>query len=119
MRLIAVTSQNARTVTGHAGRCRRFFLFGDEGGPMMGTVELMPEETLHATDIDPEHPLSRIKVLISGGMSENLKQRLTTQGIQVFITEESLPETAVRLYLSGTPSLSCHGGCQHDHDTSH
>jgi len=103
MRLIAVTCQNARTVTPHAGRCRRFFLFGDGGGPMVGTVELLPEEVLHAGPLGPEHPLAPIKVLISAGMGQDLYQRLSARGIQVYLTQESSPEMAVRLYLAGVP----------------
>ena len=103
MRLIAVTCQNARTVTPHAGRCRRFFLFGDGGGPMVGTVELLQEEVLHAAPLGPEHPLAPIQVLISGGMGQDLYRRLSARGIQVYLTQESSPEMAVRLYLAGVP----------------
>ncbi|MCX8145535.1 MAG: nitrogen fixation protein [Azovibrio sp.] len=113
MRLIAVTSQNGRTVTAHAGRCRRFFLFGDSGGPMVGTVELLPEEVLHAAPLGPGHPLAPIRVLISAGMGQDLYQRLSACGIQVYLTRESSPEMAVRLYLAGVPSLPCNAnsGC--------
>lgn len=118
MRLIAVTCQNARTVTPHAGRCRRFFLFGDGGGPMVGTVELLQEEVLHAAPLGPEHPLAPIQVLISGGMGQDLYRRLSARGIQVYLTQESSPEMAVRLYLAGVPSLPCNdnSGCGHDHE---
>lgn len=120
MRLIAVTSQNGQTVTAHAGRCRRFFVFSDGGGPMVGTVELMPEEVLHTSGIGPAHPLARVQILISAGMGRDLQQRLKAAGMQVFLTRESSPEMAVRLYLAGVPSLPCNdnSGCDHDHAPS-
>lgn len=121
MRLIAVTSQNGRTVTGHAGRCRRFFLFGDHGGPAVGTVELGPEQVLHEAAPGARHPLAPITVLISAGIGEDLAARLDAMGIEVFVTAEALPEAAVRRYLAGEPSLPCNDGrgCGHEAEYAH
>ncbi|WP_314408047.1 hypothetical protein [Pseudomonas kuykendallii] len=110
MRLIGVSSQDGRTVTGHAGRCRRFFLFGDRGGPMMGTLELTAGQVLHRGPPGADHPLGRIKVLVTAGMRPGLQASLASCGIDVFITDEQSPELAVRRFLEGAPSLPCLDG---------
>lgn len=109
MSLIAVTSQNARTLTAHAGRCRRFFLFDEQDGTPQGSVELSREEVLHETDPRPGHPLEPVRVLISAGMRQGLQRRLQAAGIQVYLSEETSPVEAVRQYLSGLPSQSASG----------
>lgn len=101
MRLIAVASHNGRTVTGDAGRCRRFLLFGDRGGSAVGTVELSPEQCLQQAAPAGRHPLASIAVLISAGIGEDLAGTLERLGIDVVVTGEPLPDTAVRRYLAG------------------
>jgi len=118
MNLIAVTSQNARTLTAHAGRCRRFYLFDGQDGTPQGSVELTREEVLHETDPGPGHPLAPVRVLISAGMRQGLQRRLEAAGIRVYLSAATAPEEAVRQYLGGVPSLSASTtdcGCSCDH----
>jgi predicted Fe-Mo cluster-binding NifX family protein len=87
---IAVTSQNSRNITGHAGKCHRFWVYDIEQGSVKGKqlLELPIKMPLHAQqDVWPE-PLAGINVLISGGMRAGLYHRLIQSGILPVITVE-------------------------------
>jgi len=101
---IAVTSQNRKIVTQHAGRCRKFFIFDVENGQAVSKelLELPKEQSFRESPSQLPHPLDDIDVLITGGMGEGLITRLKGKGIECFVTEESDPERAVSLYLSGS-----------------
>lgn len=104
--LIAVTSQNRRTVTGHAGRCRKFWLYPIEQGAIgeRRLIELSIEETFHASSRGVPQPLEGITTMISQEMGGGLYMRLQRNGIQPWITSETDPDAAVRAYLAGEPS---------------
>lgn len=100
---IAVTSQNATTITGHAGRCRRFLVFEvTEGKPGATTVVDVPEaETFHQKHEVPP-ALAGLGALITQGMGQGLFQRLTSLGITPVITTEPSPAAAVQGFVAGT-----------------
>ncbi|MDR2113007.1 MAG: hypothetical protein LBQ62_07920 [Candidatus Accumulibacter sp.] len=99
--MIAVSSQNRKTVTEHAGRCRKFWVYEIRGNRVGGKTlrELTREQTLHSSPLGDGHPLDGVHVLITGGMSPFLYQRLRLGGIRPFITEESDPDRAVEMLL--------------------
>ncbi len=101
---IAVTSQNRKTVTEHAGKCRKFWIYDVDAGRIVGRqlVELPIEQSFHATHGSFPAPLSDINALISGGMGANLYHRLMQRGIKPIITVEEDPEAAVIGYLNNT-----------------
>jgi len=101
---IAITSQNRKTVTDHAGKCRNFWLFDIESGQSKEKhlVELAIEETFHANHAQIAEPLAGIQMLITGGLGPGLSRRLSQMGIQIVVTEEKDPETVVKAFLSGT-----------------
>lgn len=120
MPIIAVTSQNRRTVTGHAGRCRRFKLFDPATGEETGGFELPLEGVLHETDPLPGHPLAQAGTLITGGAGPGLRQRLAQFGIDVYLTATESPVEAVREFLAGKPSaVGATSGCDHEHNHGH
>ena len=103
---VAVVSEDFRTLTGRAGRARRFLLFeADEGRPpqLETRVELPAEcptyHDLHEDDETP-HPLDGM-VLITNEAGEGFRERLAKRGTQVHITSERDPSTAVALLLEG------------------
>lgn len=100
---IAVTSQNRKSVTEHAGRCRKFRLFDIDDGRIVGSelLELAKEQSFHESSPHEAHPLDIVDVLISGGMGNGMIRRLRNKGIIGVITSQSDPETAVQLYLGG------------------
>jgi predicted Fe-Mo cluster-binding NifX family protein len=101
---IAVASQNRRTITGHAGKCRKFWIYHLEPGviPHKELLELPREQSFHDSSPHDAHPLDDIQVLIAGGMGSGLQQRLAAKGIQSLITPETDPDKAVTDFLEGT-----------------
>lgn len=87
---IAVTSQNRREVTGHARRCRKFWIFAVEGETVVDKqlLEVPKEQSFHDSSPGVAQPLEDIRVLISGGMGEGLVRRLGKHGIDALITSE-------------------------------
>lgn len=100
---IAVTSQNRRTVTSHAGRCRRFWIYQVEDDAPIDRelLELPREQSFHESSPGEPHPLDGIQALISQGMGEGLMHRLARMGARGYLTDESDPDRAVRLLLDG------------------
>lgn len=116
---IAVTSQNRKTVTGHAGKCRKFWVYEIEGKEVKGRhlLELPIEQSFHESHGDAPHPLDDVDVLICGGMGAGLRQRLTQRGIAAAATSETAPDRAVTAWLDGTlPEAAPEA---HDHVHSH
>lgn len=112
---IAVSSQNFRQVTGHAGHARRFLVFKvDEGKSiqLVDRLDLPKELAIHGFDDRQAHPLYDVDVLITGGAGEGFKRRLAMRGVQVVATAETDPEVAVRDFLTGVVKAPE----AHDHD---
>lgn len=116
---IAVASQNQKHVTGHSGRCRRFWIYDTDEQTIRTKqlVELTVEQTFHASAPDLPEALSGVQVLITGGMGRGLVRRLGRHQIQGVVTPESDPDAAVQAYLAGT--LETQEPEDHDHDHDH
>ena len=102
---IAVTSQNKRQITGHAGKCRKFWIYSIEEHRIQDKtlLELSKEQSFHESSLHQPHPLDEVQVLISAGIGTGLKQRLASKGIIPVVTVEgSDPDVAVNTYLEGT-----------------
>ena len=103
MKKIVVTSQNRRTITGYAARCRNFSLFVVQ--PERKRIvsrepyELFRHETYFETAAGQVHPFDDINVLITGGMGSGLQKELADRGIEGVVTTEKNPVTAVKMYL--------------------
>lgn len=113
---IAVTSQNRKTITEHAGRCRKFWVFDIEGNRIVdkALIELPKAQAFHDSSPHAPHPLDDVDILISGGMGAGLMMRLEGKNIKGVITRETDPERAVSRYLRGSlPSEQAH---EHDHE---
>lgn len=115
---IAITSQNRKTVTGHAGKCRRFWIYEVEAGRVTGRelLELGLQESFHESRGQGPHPLDGVRALISGGMGEGLRLRLGQKGIDARTTSETDPDRAVAAYLAGNLPA---GNPEHGHDHGH
>ena len=98
---IAVSSQNRKTVTDHAGRCRNFWVYEVRQNKVDNKrlLELVLEQTLHSSQLGDGHPLDDVHVLITTGMSPFLLQRLQRGGVKGFVTDESDPDKAVQMLL--------------------
>lgn len=100
---IAVSSQNFRTVTGHAGRARRFLVF-DATLPCdpeeTGRLDLPLEMAMHNFS-GGHHPLDEMDVVITAGAGEGFIQKLSHRGVKVVFTDQADPRQAVRDFLFG------------------
>lgn len=101
---IAVASQNRKQVTGHAGRCRKFWVYDIEDGAVKHKTLLeLPREQSFGEYHDPApHPLQGVRALITGGMGEGLVRRLAAMGTEGVVTPETDPDCAVTAWLHGT-----------------
>lgn len=118
---IAVTSQNRKNITEHAGKCRKFWIYQVEQGQVAGKqlLELPIEQSLHANHHELAGPLAGINVLITGSVGSGLQHRLRQSGILAIVTPEEDPDTAVTAFLEARLEqlpAGCHSGCDgHEH----
>jgi predicted Fe-Mo cluster-binding NifX family protein len=123
---IAVTSQNRKTITEHAGKCRKFWVYEVANRQVTGKqlLELALEqsfhESAHTANLQDAHPLDGVSLLITASAGTGLKARLAQKGLEVFVTTDTDPDHAVAAWLNGTlfvvtqDSLDCdhvHGHC--------
>lgn len=103
--LIAVASQNFRTVTGHAGKSRRFMLFDAAHGRAPREVQrfdLPKEQSIHEFDERQPHPLDRVEAVIAGSAGAGFIARMAARGVRAVTTAETDPVAAVQAYIAGT-----------------
>jgi predicted Fe-Mo cluster-binding NifX family protein len=114
---IAITSQNRKTVTEHAGQCRKFWVYTAENGQIIDRqlLELTQAQSFHESSPRFSHPLDHVNVLITGSLGGELHNRLAQKGIQTIVTRESDPEQAVRAFLDGSLECLPIGAHQCDH----
>lgn len=100
---IAVTSQNRKTITSHAGKCRKFWVYAVEDNCVRGKqlLEIPLSQSFHESDHEAPHPLDGVKLLISGGHGRGLQFRLQQMGIVALATAETDPDKAVAAWLAG------------------
>lgn len=100
---IAVTSQNFRTITGHAGKSRRFLIFAPDGQGGVAESErldLPKEMSLHEFR-GLDHPLFHVQVVITASCGEGFMRRLGAHGVQVIATSATDPAQAAAAILAG------------------
>lgn len=103
---VAVTSQNFRTVTGHAGKTRRFLVFeaGADGEPAeVERIDLPKGMAFHDFHGDGPHPVDVADVIVTGGCGEGFVRRMAGRGIRVVATSETDPIKAATAVACGEP----------------
>jgi predicted Fe-Mo cluster-binding NifX family protein len=117
---IAVTSQNFKTITGHAGKARRFLVYETDATGSAREVERLdlPKEMSVHEYHGEDHPLFALglQALVTQGAGQGFVQRLFRQGIAVHATGETDPLTAVALVAAGQELPEAP---PHDHDHGH
>jgi hypothetical protein len=113
----AVTSQNFRTITGHAGKSRRFLILEADGpaAPVeIDRLDLPLEMSIHDYQGD-DHPLFglRLDVIVTQGAGQGFIDRMSRHGIMVHTTSATDPIEAVKAIASGLPLPAA---APHDHD---
>lgn len=125
MTLIALTSQNRRQITEHAGKCRKFLVYevndSQIGEPRL--IELPLGGSQHDLAPGQPHPLDEVDILISASMGDGLRVKLARRGIQTILTDEAEPLLALQRYIAGelTPQdiVTHEGGRVHHEHHSH
>lgn len=117
---IAVTSQNFRTITGHAGKSRRFLVYtADAGGAPVEAERLDLPKTMSLHEYhEDDHPLFACDVLITAGCGDNFRRRMDSHGVKVVATAATDPLDTVARWLRGE-SLPPAAPHEHDHDDGH
>jgi predicted Fe-Mo cluster-binding NifX family protein len=113
---IAVTSQNRREITEHAGRCRKFWIYDIEDKQVLGKklLEISAEQSFHESSSLAPHPLDDVAVVISASMGQGMVKRLAAKGIVGVVTTEKNPDLAVAAHLEGhLQALAVGQGCNH------
>jgi predicted Fe-Mo cluster-binding NifX family protein len=101
----AVTSQNFRSITGHAGKSRRFLIYAqstDEQWIEIDRLDLPKEMSMHEFRGN-EHPLDNLDVIITGSCGAGFVRRMQSRGVEVFATSETDPLKAVMTLVEGKP----------------
>jgi predicted Fe-Mo cluster-binding NifX family protein len=102
---VGITSQNFRTITGHAGKTRRFLVYDvDESGQWQAqeSLDLPKEMSLHEYHGD-NHPAYALDVIITAGCGEGFRRRMHSHGVKVIATSESDPVTALSMLINDQP----------------
>ncbi len=114
---IAVTSQNFRTITPHAGKTRRFLVYeiNTDGAPSeIGRIDLDKNMTIHEFGArEDAHPLDQMDVLITASAGAGFVQRLHSRGIQVVVTGETDPIQAIADLRNNRVRSPSPGSCNH------
>jgi len=104
MKKIGVTSQNFRTITGHAGKTRRFIVFGVVKGNEVTELERLDLPKNMAIDQLPAstpHPLDELDALITSCCGTGFIGQMEERGVQVFQTSASDPLLAALSLAAG------------------
>lgn len=102
---IAITSQNKTSITGHAGKCRNFWIYQIKENLVIGKdlIELDRTQIFSSFPDDKSHPLDTVNILITASIGQRLRDRLKNKGIQAIITMETTPDTAIDWIQKGIP----------------
>jgi len=100
---IGVTSQNFRTITGHAGKTRRFLIYSENEAGIWAESERLdlPKEMSMHEFRGEIHPIEAVDVLITSGCGQGFINKMSSRGVKVVATSETDPLSAIQLYLSG------------------
>jgi predicted Fe-Mo cluster-binding NifX family protein len=103
--IIGVTSQNFRTITGHAGKARRFLVYQVDVGKApveLERIDLPKEMSMHENK-SANHPIDDLDVLITAGCGDGFVRKMSVRNIRLVLTSETDPLVAVKAVIEGKP----------------
>ncbi|SOB93055.1 NifB/NifX family molybdenum-iron cluster-binding protein [Rhodobacter maris] len=105
---IAVASQNFRTITGHAGKTRRFLVY--EAAPSAPVIEVdrldLPKDmSMHEFHGEGAHPLDAMKAVIAGSAGQGFTARMAARGVLAVVTDETDPLLAVQALVEALAQM--------------
>ena len=118
---IAVTSQNFRTVTPHAGKTRRFLIYSVEEGQKPVEIDRLdlPKDMSFCNFTGEQHPIDGVDVVLSASFGAGFDRKLAKRSIQASITTQADPLAAISEFLEKGPMLPDLDHHDHDHDHKH
>jgi len=102
---IGITSQNFRTITGHAGKARRFFVYEGFNGDdikLIDKIDLPKDQSIYASN-DTRHPIDDLNILITASCGDGFQRKMKNRGIIVVKTSEQDPLTEAKQFICGEP----------------
>jgi predicted Fe-Mo cluster-binding NifX family protein len=119
---IAISSQNKRTITGHAGKCHHFYIYTiDENGNFeKESLTLEKGNALHDSfhgDGNPKNPIFEMDIFLTESIGQGAIQKLTGYGVRTHIIKETDPDTAIKKLIEGT--LQAYASTPHEHNHNH
>lgn len=102
---IGVSSQNFRTITGHAGKARRFIIYATDvqgGVQEVDRLDLPKSMSMHETAHGEPHPLDELDVLITSGSGAGFVRKMNARQVEVIHTDETDPFEAVTNFANGS-----------------
>ena len=103
---IAITSPNAKTIAGHAGKCPGYLIYEIDQNKNIkkSHIKLTKEQVFKnfsgTLSQNPDHPLYGINVFITQSLGDGLNNRLSQDNIQVLTTNEEDPEVILNSILN-------------------
>lgn len=105
---IAITSPNAKKISGHAGRCPGYLLYTIEANQNIrkSHIKLSKEHVFKNVSgplsKNPEHPLFGIDTFVTQSLGDGLNNRLSKDGIKVCVVESDDPDIIIQSLMSQT-----------------
>ncbi len=112
---IAITSQDFKTVTSHAGKARRFLIFDLQPGAEpkeVDRLDLPREMTFHEFAGGP-HPVDGVDAILTAGAGGGFIRKMAERGIRVVVTAETDPLQALQDLSGSRTTSSCSASPDH------
>ena len=120
---VAVTAQNRKTISSHAGVCRNYFIYtiNDDNTYEKELLELAKNETLRYTFHDdksenPQNKIFNMDVILTGGIGLGAVNRLAAKKVTALIIKETEPDIAIEKFLNKTLNFF---EAKHNHKSKH
>jgi len=106
---IAVTAQNRKTISNHAGACRNYFIYtiNNDGSYERELLELAKDESLRFTFHDdesdnPKNKIFEMDIVLTGGIGQGGVNKLAQRNVIAKVIQETDPDVAIEKYLNRT-----------------
>ena len=103
---IAITSPNAKKISAHAGKCPGYLIYeiDTDQNIQKSHIKLSKEQVFRnfsgPLSQNKNHPLSGINAFVTRGLGEGLNNRLSQDGIKVYVVESDDPELVMQSLMS-------------------
>ncbi len=121
---IAITTNNKKDITAHAGGCRHYLIYTVEKEKVINKelLHFKKEQTLkytfhHDTNMEPQNKIFDMDIVLTGSIGQGAILKLAKQNVKAYIIEETDPDIAIEKLLNGT--LKTISSQEHNHSCNH